>query len=159
MAVNVGAANPVEADVRDALLAYFDAVLLAEPLQAALWRSAGITLTQLAALRELRRRPLPAGRLGRLVGLSPASVTHLLDRLEERGLAVRRRCDDDRRTVTVHLTEDGQRTLGESKILVGSRVHQAIDAMSPERRRRLAAALADLVAEVKRLQPETEAPR
>ncbi len=68
-------------DVKQALLAYLDAVALSEPIQAQLWQEAGITLTQLSVLRQLRQGPQPAGRLGHAVGLSPTTITRVLDRL------------------------------------------------------------------------------
>jgi DNA-binding MarR family transcriptional regulator len=139
------------ADVRDALRAYLDAIALAEPVQAALWKATGVTLTQISVLRQLRTGPVAAGQLGRIVGLSPASTTHLLDRLEERRLVTRQRSVDDRRAVLVHLTEEGQRVLGEAKVLLGSRIHRAIEAMSEEERARMAESLNALVAHAHRL--------
>ena len=135
-------------DVREALRAYADAITLAEPVQAALWKSAGVTVTQLAVLHQLRSGPMPAGQLGRTVGLSAASITHLLDRLEERGLVSRRRSEADRRCVEVHATEAGQRFKSETRVFRGSRIHCAVEAMAPEGRARLAAALDDLVRHV-----------
>jgi DNA-binding MarR family transcriptional regulator len=145
----VDSAEPaLAADVRKALRAYIDAITLAEPIQAALWKSAGVTVTQLAVLHQLRSGPMAAGQLGRRVGLSPASITHLLDRLEERGLVSRRRSAADRRCVEVHATEAGQRFTGETRVFRGSRIHCAVEAMAPEGRARLAAALEDLVRHV-----------
>jgi MarR family transcriptional regulator, organic hydroperoxide resistance regulator len=159
VAVNTTGRAPIEGEVRDALRAYFDAIVLAEPLQSGLWRSAGITLAQLAALRQLRDGPVSAGQLGRVIGLSPASTTHLVDRLEARGLVGRSRRQDDRRAVDVHLTPDGRRVLGESRPLPGSLVHRAIEAMPPDRRRLLTEALTGLVQQARELPPAEEGPR
>lgn len=145
----VDSAEPaLAADVREALHAYVDAITLAEPIQAALWKSAGVTVTQLAVLHQLRSGPMPAGQLGRRVGLSPASITHLLDRLEERGLVSRRRSEADRRCVEVHATEAGQRLKGETRVFRGTRIQHAVEAMAPGSRARLTAALGDLVRQV-----------
>ena len=57
------------------------------------------------ALAILYEGPRPAGAIARPVGLTPAAVTTLLDRLEERGLVVRNRSEQDRRQVQVALTE------------------------------------------------------
>ncbi len=70
------------AETRAAVLAFLDAITLAEPIQARLWQVSRITMTQLSVLRQLRGGPLTVGRLGAEVGLSPASVTRLVDRLE-----------------------------------------------------------------------------
>src|SRR5260370_949837 len=57
------------------MLAYLDALTLAEPIQAKLWQLAQLTLTQVSVLRRLRAGSQTAGKLGQAVGLSPASPT------------------------------------------------------------------------------------
>jgi DNA-binding MarR family transcriptional regulator len=151
VAVNTTGGASIDVEVRDALRAYFDAIVLADPLQTVLWKSAGITLAQLAALYQLRDGAVSAGQLGRQIGLSPASTTHLVDRLEARGLVGRSRREDDRRAVDVHLTHGGRRVLDESRPLPGSVVHRAIEAMPAERRRRLTEALTALVRQARAL--------
>jgi len=130
---------------REALLAYFDALTLAEPIQARLWQMAGITLTQLSVLRELRAGPRTLGMLGEAIGLSAASVSHLVDRLERRRLVKRRRESEDRRQVHVHLAPAGERLLGEVKVLRGSNIHGAFDSMTREERHQLTLGLRRLV--------------
>jgi len=132
-------------ETKAALLAYLDALALAEPIQAHLWQLAHLTLTQLSVLRHLRSGPQTAGRLGELAGLSAASLSRLVDRLERRGLVSRRRDKEDRRIVLVHLEPAGERLLGEAKVFRGSDLHRAVEAMSSEERRRLTAVLTRLV--------------
>ena len=136
---------PASAEVKATLLAYLDALALAEPIQARLWQLAEITLTQVQVLRALREGPLALGRLGHANGLSATSVTRLVDRLERRGLVSRRRESEDRRLVQVHLAPEGERLLGEIKVMRGSNLHQAVDAMTGEERRQLTAGLKRLV--------------
>jgi DNA-binding MarR family transcriptional regulator len=50
---------------------------------------------------------LSAGQLARAADLHPATVTAMLDLLEEEGLVVRRRSSTDRRSVLVALTPEG----------------------------------------------------
>jgi len=133
------------AETREALRAYLDALMLAEPLQAKLWHEAEITLTQLSVLRVLREGPQMAGRLGQEVGLSPASITRLVDRLERRGLVSRHRESDDRRRVEVHLEPAGERLVAQMKVMRGSHLHQAVESMTSGERRDLTAALRRLV--------------
>ena len=128
---------PASEQTRDALLAYFDALTLAEPIQARLWQMAGITLTQLSVLRELRSGPRTLGMLGESIGLSAASVSRLVDRLERRRLVKRRRESEDRRCVHVHLAPAGERLLGEVRVLRGSHIHRAFDAMTQKERHQL----------------------
>jgi MarR family 2-MHQ and catechol resistance regulon transcriptional repressor len=135
----------MQAETKAALLAYIDALALAEPIQARLWQLAHITLTQASVLRNLRSGPQTAGRLGELVGLSAASISRLIDRLERRGLVRRTRDAHDRRIVEVHLEPAGERLLGEARVFKGSDLHHAVETMSSDERRRLTTALRRLV--------------
>ena len=136
---------PAGSETRDALLAYLDALTLAEPIHEKLWMQARITVTQLSVLRELRSGPQGAGKLGVAVGVSPASLTRLVDRLETRGLVSRHRGADDRRCVEVRLEPAGERLLGQLKVLRGSDLQLAVEAMSLDERRRLTRSLRRLV--------------
>jgi DNA-binding MarR family transcriptional regulator len=139
------APTSAQASVKEALLAYLDALALAEPVQARLWQEARITLTQLSVLRLLRAGPQSAGRVGRMVGLSPASVTRVVDRLERQDLVSRHRESEDRRCVLIRLQPAGERLLGEGRVLRGSALHIAVESLSVEERERLTSALRMLV--------------
>ena len=136
--------HPLEPEVREALRAYLDAVALVEPIQARLWKQARLTLSQTRLLRRLRRGPRGLGELGEL-GHSPAALTRLIDRLEDRGLVSRQRDVQDRRRVMVRLEPAGQRLVGETRMLRDSGVHRAIEAMSADDRKRLLVSLQGLV--------------
>jgi DNA-binding MarR family transcriptional regulator len=133
------------AETKAAILAVIDAMTLTEPIQAKLWQVSGITMAQLSVLRQLRNGPETVGKLGAEVGLSPASVTRLVDRLEKRGLVARSRDAEDRRRVDVRLTSQGERVLGESKVFKGSDVHLAVEAMTSDERRAMTASLSRFV--------------
>jgi DNA-binding MarR family transcriptional regulator len=70
----------------------------------------GISLQQYNVLRILRGsapQPLPTLEIGeRLIERTPG-ITRLLDRLEEKRLVRRERCEDDRRMVHCWITEAG----------------------------------------------------
>ena len=136
---------PTSSETREALLAYLDALTLAEPIHERLWMQARITVTQLTVLRELRSGPQGAGKLGVAVGVSPASLTRLVDRLEARGLVSRHRGSDDRRCVEVRLEPAGERLLGQLKVLRGSDLQLAVEAMTLDERRRLTRSLRRLI--------------
>ena len=136
---------PASSETREALLAYLDALTLAEPIHERLWMQARITVTQLTVLRELRSGPQGAGKLGVAVGVSPASLTRLVDRLETRGLVSRHRGSDDRRCVEVRLEPAGERLLGQLKVLRGSDLQLAVEAMTLDERRRLTKSLRRLI--------------
>ena len=135
----------VSAETRTALLAYLDALALAEPLQAKLWQLAEITLTQVQVLRALRDGPRTLLKLGQANGLSPTSVTRVVDRLERRGFVTRRRESEDRRLVQVYIQPAGERLMGEIKGMRGTDIHHAVEAMTSEERRQLTSSLRRLV--------------
>jgi DNA-binding MarR family transcriptional regulator len=141
----ISAPVTAQSETKAALLAYLDALALAEPFQARLWQLSHLTLTQVSVLRHLRAGPQTAGRLGELAGLSATSISRLVDRLEKRGLVSRTRDLEDRRIVEVHLEPAGERLLGEARVFKGSDLHHAVEAMSGDERRRLTTSLTRLV--------------
>ncbi len=52
--------------------------------------------------------PAPIGDLGRIFGLKGSTLTSMLDRLEQRGLLLRRANPDDRRSLLLELTPEGE---------------------------------------------------
>lgn len=74
----------------------------------------GVTLQQYNVLRILRgagEEGLPTLEIGgRMIERAPG-VTRLLDRLEKKGLAERRRCSPDRRQIVCFITAAGLRLL------------------------------------------------
>ena len=72
----------------------------------------GLTGPQLTVMKELAMHGGGSvSELTRVVSLSQATVTGILDRLTRRGLVRRERSNTDRRRVLVWLTEAGQRLL------------------------------------------------
>lgn len=136
-------------------MAYLDAVAILESFQTKLWREAHLTLTQARLLRSLREGPIGQSELGRLLNLSPASVTRLIDRLEERGLIARERDPGDRRRVAVSLLPAGRRLVGgEQGMLRGTAVDEAIRSMSAQEQRTFADVVGDLVRRARLLSEE-----
>jgi DNA-binding MarR family transcriptional regulator len=91
----------------------------------------GLTFSEVRALIALGEREdatATAGALAKAAELTPASVTALLDSLEERGIATRRRDEQDRRCVVVTLTDEGRRALQEA----GARWQAKLDAALAE---------------------------
>ncbi len=68
----------------------------------------GLTGPQLVCLRVIQRAPVTPSQLAKDVDLSQATVTGIIDRLEAHQLVARQRNADDRRRVTVSLTEAGK---------------------------------------------------
>jgi DNA-binding MarR family transcriptional regulator len=67
----------------------------------------GLHRTDMRCLDILDREgPMPAGQLAEQARVSPAAMTAVLDRLEQKGLARRVRDTEDRRRVLVEVTEE-----------------------------------------------------
>ncbi|MCL8208095.1 MAG: MarR family transcriptional regulator [Actinomycetia bacterium] len=130
--------------------AFFDLVALAEPVTIELWRSHQLTLVQVQCLRRLRAGPLMAGDLARATGVSAASMTRLLERLEDRGLVVRAPDPADRRRVLVSLTDRGRSTLGGLDFWVKSPVWRTFAAMEADEREQITAVLVQLGERIRR---------
>lgn len=62
-----------------------------------------------AAVRLLRRGPLPVGRLGDALGVTRQAARKIAAGLEQRGYVRVQRDDQDARTLNVVLTADGER--------------------------------------------------
>lgn len=68
-----------------------------------------LTLSQFAVLEALYHLgPLTQSQLGEKILKSNANLTTVVDTLEKKGLVVRHRSEEDRRKVTVHLTDSGK---------------------------------------------------
>jgi DNA-binding MarR family transcriptional regulator len=113
-----------------------------------------LTLSQYALLL-----PLCAGDTARVsdlaaeAGVAPSTATRILDALERRAIVRRTRSLEDRREVTVTLTDGGRRTLVEQDEWMRGRKLTFFDELPPEERRlvsdllvRLAALIDDLSA-------------
>jgi DNA-binding MarR family transcriptional regulator len=137
-----------ENDVHSLLKAYLEAVALVELPRLELQQATGLTIPQFRILRHLREQPRVQSELVQIVGLSPAGVSRLIDRLQDRRLVTSRRRAEDRRQVEVHITSDGLKVLGDISLLGGTALAQAAEGMPPAQRARITAALRELIGEV-----------
>lgn len=104
----------MESRITSALIAIRRIVRAAEFAARDLSRTAGLTASQMVVLQIIAQKGdagAGAGAIAKAAKLSQATVTALLDRLEERGLLVRQRSVQDRRRVVVALTDAGRETL------------------------------------------------
>ncbi|HLB29006.1 MAG TPA: MarR family transcriptional regulator [Dehalococcoidia bacterium] len=73
------------------------------------WLRLEITMSQLKALLIVfQEGPTACGALAHSMGVSLPTMTGILDRLEEKGLLVRRTCPDNRRQVINDLSAEGR---------------------------------------------------
>ncbi|MBI1197060.1 MAG: MarR family transcriptional regulator [Phenylobacterium sp.] len=98
----------MENRVASALIAIRRIVRAAEFAARKLAATSGLTASQMVVLQIIGRTGRPsAGAIADQARLSQATVTALLDKLEEKGLIARSRDPGDRRRVTVALTPPG----------------------------------------------------
>ena len=72
------------------------------------WHQGTLSLIHLNVLMVLRfRGPQTMSHLAETLDVSVASATGIIDRMEHKGVIERRRNDDDRRVVEVHVTDQG----------------------------------------------------
>ena len=77
------------------------------------WPGGKLSLVHLNVMMALDADgALPMGALAEAMDVSQASVTGIVDRMEQRDLVERQRDDDDRRVVRVALTDEGRRLIG-----------------------------------------------
>jgi len=73
------------------------------------FHSGSLSIIHLNLLMLLRfNGPLTMSRLAELLDVSVASATGIVDRMEKKGVIERKRSDEDRRVVEVHVSEQGE---------------------------------------------------
>src|SRR5450830_1317303 len=78
------------------------------------WAHYDLTFGQLRLLFVLGRSgPVSIGQLADMLGVTDATASEFVDRVERRGLAIRSHRADDRRVVDCKLSDDGARLLAE----------------------------------------------
>jgi MarR family 2-MHQ and catechol resistance regulon transcriptional repressor len=74
----------------------------------------GLTIMEFGVMEALYHKgPLLLGEVQRKILVTCGGVTYLIDRLVEKGLVERRRCDRDRRAYYAALTPDGETMIAE----------------------------------------------
>jgi MarR family transcriptional regulator for hemolysin len=106
-AVPTGREGALE-ELRQALMALFGAQRRLRGRDARI--EGGVSFAHYPLLSALaREESMSAGQLAAEAGLTPATVTQMLDALASAGLVDRSRSEADRRVVTTRLTDEGRR--------------------------------------------------
>ncbi len=114
----------------------------------------GMTVAQAATLEALGREgTMRLGRLGKLLGIAPSTLTRNLTRLEEAGLVRRTSDEEDGRAAQVELTEKGRRTRLRLEAMEDEFAERVLDRLSPAARE---SALDGLAALLEAVRAETE---
>ena len=107
---------------RTALVAIRRILRVTELSARALTREVGLNISQLLVLQILEEAgETTAGNIAARVNLKQATVTSLLDKLEQRGFVRRRRGETDRRKVWVELMPTGRQALADAPDMLQER--------------------------------------
>ena len=94
-----------------------------------------LSLSQQFLLVALSERPqMSVGELALAAGVAAPTATRMLDGLERDGIVVRAPSAEDRRKVTVELTEEGLRLVRKKKRRISARRKSVYDSLSPSER-------------------------
>lgn len=135
-------------DIGEEVVATLRQIIRAVDLQSKkLAKKYGLTGPQLIVLKEIRKSPdKPISEISRQVSLSQATVTSILDRLEQQGFAQRRRSDKDKRKVNIYLTEKAEHILAANPSLLQEEFTQEFDKLKDWEKNMLLASLQRLAA-------------
>ena len=96
-------------DYEDILIALRQIMRATDLFSQKLLRESGLTAPQLLVMRAIEKEGQPAtSTLARHIVVSQATVTRIIDRLEQAGLVRREKSSSDKRVVNVSLTQSGK---------------------------------------------------
>jgi MarR family 2-MHQ and catechol resistance regulon transcriptional repressor len=100
----------------------------------------GLTVSQFGVLEALYHLgPMQTGEVGQKILKSSGNMTLVIDNLMKRGYVTRRRREDDRRCIDIHLTESGRALIAAIWPQHVAGVVDTFAALSPEEQGQLAA--------------------
>jgi len=112
-------------------------------------RQSGLTVPQVLCLKRIAdARPdeeITVALVSQAVQLAPATVSRILDRLEDAGLVVRERRSQDRRKVCLSLTELGREQIDNLPPPLQEQFVERLRALSPPEQKNLVGALEQVV--------------
>ena len=98
-------------------------------------RRSGATGAQWRALKLLERHEgINQGKLAELLEVEPITLCRMVDRLEESGLAERRRDPADRRAWQIFLTDKARPVLDDLHNVAGGMIEHALEGLSARQR-------------------------
>lgn len=110
------------------------------------WMGLNLTVPQLKSLFFIaNHRDTSPGKLAVALGVTPANVTGIIDRLVEQGLVLRKENPNDRRALVLRVTEKGEALLANLRERRTTRMLEILSHMSAEDLSYLARGLASLV--------------
>lgn len=115
-------------------------------------RASGLSLSQYEFVRPLRSIDgLQVSQLADRFGIAPGTATGILDGLAKLGFIERSRTSQDRRAVTIRLTDEGRRQVDRKRRSLARQRRTLLESLAPEERahtermlRRLAQVITEL---------------
>jgi len=97
------------------------------------WLGQDLTLAQVRTLFLIAHdAPLPMGRIAEILGVSVASTSGIVDRLERHGLVAREHRTDDRRVVECVPSEVGRRLIDEMSGRRNEMARRVLSVLDPD---------------------------
>jgi DNA-binding MarR family transcriptional regulator len=97
------------------------------------WLGQDLTLAQVRTLFLIAHQaPLPMGRIAEILGVSVASASGIVDRLERHGLVAREHRTDDRRVVECVPSDVGRRFIDEMSGRRNEMARRVLSVLSPD---------------------------
>jgi DNA-binding MarR family transcriptional regulator len=105
-----------------------------------------LTVSQLLCMRQLLTDgPQPPSELARRIYLSQATVTGILNRLENRSLIKRERIGPDRRVVTISLTDHGRKLVEAAPLPLQKHFYDRLNQLPEKKQSQITKILAQVV--------------
>ena len=99
------------------------------------YRISSAQLNCLLALHE--NGSMPSSRIARHIFVKPSTVTGIIDRLEQKGLARRIRQSADRRVITIELTPEGEHLARHAPPPIQQKILDGLSRLSPREGERI----------------------
>ena len=117
-----------------AMMSYWGALSVADPIRLRFWDSRGLTMSQLRLMAALYQNgSQTVGELAEELSVRPPTVTGLTDRLIKQDLIERLSDPADRRVVRVDLTNEGRRVLAEIEVVGRAYMTEVLKRMGDEK--------------------------
>ncbi len=116
-------------------------ISVAEQVPAAIARRAGLSATEMAALRMLMRATCSPGELAASLGVTTAASSGIIDRLQAREMVSRQPHEQDKRRMHVVITDQGREAVLRQLLPMYSALQELDASITPSQRETIAAYL------------------
>jgi DNA-binding MarR family transcriptional regulator len=119
--------------MRETVTLYARAARMLDPMRLQVWEELGINFPQLRILFRVRSHPgIDLRTLAEQIGISASGASQQVDKLVARGFLMRQDDPDDRRRLSLELTERGQQATGEISRATRTFIESALSVLTPD---------------------------